>query len=62
MAVLVQPMLAPAFGGVLFTSDPVAGRRDTMVVAATAGGYGYEGGREGMSEFLHWRLVNQAAV
>ncbi len=23
-------------------------------------GYGYEGGREGMSEFLHWRLVNQA--
>lgn len=25
-------------------------------------GYGYEGGREGMSEFLHWRLVNQAAV
>ena len=25
-------------------------------------GYGYEGGREGMAEFLHWRLVNQAAV
>ncbi|NNN29299.1 hypothetical protein HLK59_02810 [Streptomyces sp. S3(2020)] len=27
MAVLVQPMLRAAIGGVIFTADPVAGRR-----------------------------------
>ncbi|MGQ0804544.1 MAG: PEP/pyruvate-binding domain-containing protein [Actinomycetota bacterium] len=38
MAVLVQPMLVPAFGGVLFGADPVTGRRDRYVVAAVEGG------------------------
>ena len=34
MAVLVQPLLDAAAGGVLFAVDPVTGRRDRMVVAA----------------------------
>lgn len=38
MAVLVQPMLRPAWGGVLFGADPVTARRDRLVVAAVAGG------------------------
>ena len=35
MAVLVQPFLRASTGGVLFAVDPVTGRRDRMVVAAT---------------------------
>jgi rifampicin phosphotransferase len=38
MAVLVQPFLQPACGGVLFGADPVTGRRDRLVVAAVPGG------------------------
>jgi pyruvate,water dikinase len=38
MAVLVQPMLEPSFGGVLFGADPVTGRRDRLVIAAVPGG------------------------
>jgi len=38
MAVLVQPMLRPRLGGVLFGADPVTNRRDRLVVAAVAGG------------------------
>jgi phosphohistidine swiveling domain-containing protein len=38
MAVLVQPMLRPRFGGVLFGADPVTHRRDRLVVAAVEGG------------------------
>jgi pyruvate,water dikinase len=38
MAVLVQPLLEPRFGGVLFGADPVTGRRDRLVVAAVPGG------------------------
>jgi pyruvate,water dikinase len=38
MAVLVQPMLDAAWGGVLFGADPVSGRRDRFVVAAVQGG------------------------
>ena len=38
MAVLVQPMLRPAWGGVLFGADPVTGRRDRLVIASVAGG------------------------
>jgi len=38
MAVLIQPMLRPAWGGVLFGADPVSGRRDRLVVAAVPGG------------------------
>jgi phosphohistidine swiveling domain-containing protein len=37
MAVLVQPMLRPRFGGVLFGADPVTHRRDRLVVAAVEG-------------------------
>ncbi len=37
MAVLVQPMVEPAFGGVLFGIDPVTGRSDRRVVTAVAG-------------------------
>ena len=38
MAVLVQPQLAPTVGGVLFGLDPVSGRRDRLVVSASAAG------------------------
>lgn len=38
LAVLVQPFLAPAWGGVLFGADPVTGRNDRLVVAAVPGG------------------------
>ncbi|MDQ3982013.1 MAG: hypothetical protein M3271_04960, partial [Actinomycetota bacterium] len=37
MAVLVQPQLAPEWGGVLFGVDPVTGRADHLVVAAVPG-------------------------
>jgi phosphohistidine swiveling domain-containing protein len=37
MAVLVQPQLAPEWGGVLFGVDPVTGRTDHVVVAAVPG-------------------------
>lgn len=37
MAVLVQPQLAPEWGGVLFGVDPVTGRADHLVVAAVDG-------------------------
>lgn len=38
MAVLVQPMLRAVIGGVMFSADPVAGRRDRMLVSAVRGG------------------------
>lgn len=38
MAVLVQPMVDSRWGGVLFTADPITGRTDHMVVAASADG------------------------
>ena len=38
IAVLVQPFLQPAWGGVLFGADPVTGRADRLVVAAVPGG------------------------
>ncbi|WP_280265493.1 PEP/pyruvate-binding domain-containing protein [Nocardia wallacei] len=38
MAVLVQPFLRAAWGGVLFTADPMSGRRDRMVLTAVRGG------------------------
>lgn len=38
MAVLVQPLVEPSWGGVLFGADLVTGRRDRLVVAAVPGG------------------------
>lgn len=38
MAVLVQPLLDCAVGGVMFGVDPVSGRDDRLVVSATEGG------------------------
>lgn len=38
MAVLIQPFVQPAWGGVLFGADPVTGRHDRLVVAAVPGG------------------------
>ncbi|MDP8993247.1 MAG: PEP-utilizing enzyme [Actinomycetota bacterium] len=38
MAVLVQPQVSPAWGGVLFGVDPVTGRTGRLVVAAVEGG------------------------
>jgi pyruvate,water dikinase len=38
IAVLVQPLLEPAFGGVMFGIDPVSGRTDRRVVTAVHGG------------------------
>jgi phosphohistidine swiveling domain-containing protein len=38
MAVLVQPLIEPRFGGVLFGIDPVSGRTDRRVISAVEGG------------------------
>jgi phosphohistidine swiveling domain-containing protein len=38
IAVLVQPLIEPKFGGVMFGIDPVAGRTDRRVVTAVRGG------------------------
>jgi rifampicin phosphotransferase len=38
MAVLVQPMLRPRWGGVMFGADPISGRHDRIVVAAVPDG------------------------
>ncbi|MFC9971676.1 PEP/pyruvate-binding domain-containing protein [Spirillospora sp. NPDC127200] len=38
MAVLVQPRLEAASGGVMFGADPVDGRTDRVIVSAVAGG------------------------
>ncbi|WP_155057506.1 PEP/pyruvate-binding domain-containing protein [Streptomyces blattellae] len=38
MAVLVQPMLRSAVGGVMFGADPVEGRTDRILVSAVKGG------------------------
>ena len=38
MAVLIQPLLEPALGGVMFGVDPVSGRADRRVVSAVDGG------------------------
>lgn len=38
IAVLVQPLIEPKFGGVLFGVDPVSGRTDRRVVSAVNGG------------------------
>jgi phosphohistidine swiveling domain-containing protein len=38
IAVLVQPLIEPKFGGVMFGVDPVSGRSDRRVVTAVRGG------------------------
>ena len=38
IAVLVQPLIEPKFGGVMFGVDPVLGRTDRRVVSAVRGG------------------------
>jgi phosphohistidine swiveling domain-containing protein len=38
IAVLVQPLIDPEFGGVMFGIDPVSGREDRRVVSAVQGG------------------------
>ncbi len=38
MAILVQPMITPTLGGVLFGVDPVSGRTDRWSIAAVEGG------------------------
>jgi pyruvate,water dikinase len=38
IAVLVQPLIDPAFGGVMFGVDPVSGRSDRRIVSAVRGG------------------------
>lgn len=38
IAVLVQPLIDPAFGGVMFGVDPVSGRSDRRVVTVVRGG------------------------
>jgi pyruvate,water dikinase len=38
IAVLVQPLIDPRFGGVMFGCDPVSGRADRRVVTAVEGG------------------------
>jgi rifampicin phosphotransferase len=38
IAVLVQPLIEPVYGGVMFGIDPVTGRTDRRVVSAVSGG------------------------
>ncbi|HET6663202.1 MAG TPA: PEP/pyruvate-binding domain-containing protein [Acidimicrobiales bacterium] len=38
IAVLVQPLIEPLFGGVMFGVDPVSGRTDRRIVSAVQGG------------------------
>ena len=38
IAVLVQPLIEPAYGGVMFGIDPVTGRTDRRIVSAVTGG------------------------
>jgi pyruvate,water dikinase len=38
IAVLVQPLIEPRFGGVMFGIDPVSGRTDRRIVTAVRGG------------------------
>jgi len=38
IAVLVQPLIEPMFGGVMFGCDPVSGRSDRRIVTAVLGG------------------------
>jgi rifampicin phosphotransferase len=38
IAVLVQPLIEPTFGGVMFGIDPVSGRTDRRVITAVRGG------------------------
>jgi pyruvate,water dikinase len=38
IAVLVQPLIEPRFGGIMFGCDPVSGRSDHRVVTAVEGG------------------------
>jgi phosphohistidine swiveling domain-containing protein len=38
IAVLIQPLIEPRFGGVLFGADPVSGRSDRRVISAVEGG------------------------
>ena len=38
MAVLVQPLLDPAWGGVMFGADPITGLSDRLLVSAVPGG------------------------
>jgi pyruvate,water dikinase len=38
IAVLIQPMIEPSLGGVLFGADPITGRTDRRVVSAVRGG------------------------
>lgn len=38
MAVLVQPLIRPSFGGVMFGVEPVSGRTDRRIVTAVRGG------------------------
>lgn len=53
MAVLIQPELAPALGGVAFGVDPVSGRRDRLsVVADRRGPVGVVAGETGETVLL----------
>ena len=38
IAVLVQPLIEPRYGGVMFGVDPVSGRTDRRIVSAVEGG------------------------
>jgi pyruvate,water dikinase len=38
IAVLVQPLIEPKFGGIMFGCDPVTGRSDRRVISAVEGG------------------------
>ena len=60
IAVLVQPLIEPLFGGVLFGIDPVSGRTDQRVVTAVRGGP--EPLVSGEVDGSHYVLTNDAKV
>jgi pyruvate,water dikinase len=63
MAVLVQPQMTAARGGIMFGVDPVTGRKDRLLVSAIAGGPDQlVGGAMDGSQYAlsHWgRLLNR---
>ena len=61
IAVLVQPLIEPAFGGVMFGIDPVTGRSDRRIVVGGAGRPRTAGQRRGRGLALRARRAGEVA-
>ena len=62
MAVLVQPLLQPALGGVLFGADPLTGEQDRLLVLRSIGGGHYVAGGESLPQAGRWTVQLAAAA